>query len=99
MVTVDKIEIKRNCGVRPDDNAVYLGKLWCVEKGEPYDSVQFSIRELQKPYFWHTALCIKCGTSERKINRLVRGFAKTITGEEIHGYRQFLEDGEKWGWD
>ena len=51
MVTVDKIEIKRNCGVRPNDNAVYLGKFWCVKKGKPYDSVQFSIRELQKPYF------------------------------------------------
>ena len=44
MITIDKIEIKRNSGVRPDDNAVYLGKLWCVKKGEPYDSVQFSIR-------------------------------------------------------
>ena len=52
MVTVDKIEIKRNWGVRPNDYEVYLGKLWCVEKGEPYDCVQFSVKELQKPYLW-----------------------------------------------
>ena len=99
MVTVDKIEIKRNCGVRPNDNAVYLGKLWRVEKGEPYDSVQFSVKELQKPYLWCTMLCVKCGTSEEEINELVRDYAGTITDEQVRGYRSFLEDGEKWGWD
>ena len=99
MITIDKIEIKRNSGVRPNDYAVYLGKLWCVEKGEPYDCVQFSVKELQKPYLWCTMLCVKCVTSEEEINELVRDYAETITDEEIHGYRQFLEDGEKWGWD
>ena len=99
MVTVDKIYISRNYGKRPTDNAIYCGFNWCVEKGQQYDLVQFSINELEKPYFWHMALCVKCGTSEEEINELVRDFAKTITDEEIHGYRQFLDDGEKWGWE
>ena len=99
MATVKKIYISRNYGKRPTDNAIYGGCNWCVEKGQQYDLVQFSINELQKPYFWRIALCIECGTSEEKINELVRYYAETITDEEMHNYQSFLEDGEKWGWD
>ena len=99
MVTIKNVEIHRNWGKRPNDNAVYCGMAWGVEKGEPYDLVQFSINELGKSYFWNTALCLPCGTSEEEIRASVEEYAKGITDEEIQDYRGFLEDGERWGWD
>ena len=99
MATIKKIKISRNWGKRPTDNAIYCGMAWGVEKGEPYDLVQFSIHELNKPYFWNMSLCVKCGTSEEEINKLVEEYAETITDKDIAEYIDFLEQGEKWGWD
>lgn len=99
MATIKNIMINRNWGKRPTGNAVYCGMAWGVEKGEPYDLVQFSINELDKPYFWNTSLCFPCGTSEEEIKESVEEYAKGITDKEIQDYRRFLDDGERWGWD
>ena len=99
MATIKNIKIHRNWGKRPTDNAIYCGMVWGVEKGEPYDLVQFSINELGKPYFWNISFCSPCGMSEEEIRGNVEEYAKTITDKDIKGYRDFLEYGEKWGWN
>lgn len=100
MATIKDIKIYRNRGTRPTDYAVYCGMAWGVEKGEPYDLVQFSINELNKPYFWRTSLCFPCGMSEEEIREECIEYAQqNITEKDIQDYRRFLEDGERWGWD
>lgn len=100
MATIKDIKIHRNWGKRPTDNAVYCGMAWGVEKGEPYDLVQFSINELGKSYFWNTSLCFPCGMSEEEIKKECVDYAQqNITEKDIKDYRYFLECGEKWGWD
>ena len=100
MATIKNIKIHRNWGKRPTDNAVYCGMAWGVEKGEPYDLVQFSINELDKPYFWETSLCFPCGMSEEEIRKDCVEYAKeNITEQDIKDYRRFLKNGEEWGWD
>lgn len=100
MATIKDIKIHRNWGKRPTDNVVYVGMAWGVEKGEPYDLVQFSINELDKFYFWNTSLCFPCGMSEEEIKKECVNYAQqNITEKDIKDYRYFLECGEKWGWD
>ena len=99
MATIKDIKISRNWGKRPTDNAIYCGMIWGVEKGEPYDLVQFLINELGKSYFWQTSLCLPCGMSEEEIKEECIDYAKTITEQDIKDYKWFLECGEKWGWD
>ena len=100
MATIKNISISREWGARPTDKAFYCGMAWGVEKGEKYDLVQFSINELDKPYFWNTSLCFPCGSSEEEIKQECIEYAqKYITEKDIQDYRKFLEIGEKWGWD
>lgn len=100
MATIKDIKISRERGIRPDNNAIYCGMAWGVEKGEKYDLVQFSINELNKSYFWNTSLCLPCGMSEEEIMQECIKFAKeNISEKDIRDYRSFLEDGERWGWD
>lgn len=99
MATLKDIEIYRRCGVRPNNNIIYAGRQWGVEKGEPYDFVQFSINELNKPYFWRKKLCLKCDLTEEQIKNEVEEYIKNITEEDIKEYKCFLEDGEQYGWD
>ena len=77
MGTITEINIERNYGVRPTDNAIYEGMAWGVEKGEPYDLVQFSLKEIDKPYFWRTTLCFPCGMSEQKFHKHARPLVNT----------------------
>ena len=84
MATVKDIDIQKN---------------WKVIDGENYNLIEFSINELDKPYYWATSLQVKADTTEKEIRELVEECAKEITSEEIKEYREFLEDGEKWGWD
>ena len=84
MATIKEIQRSRNWGVRPTSDVIVEGHIWLVEKGQPYDLVQFSINELNKPYWW----------------RVVRDYAEdVITEKDIKEYIWFLECGEKWGWD
>lgn len=100
MATIKDIQISRERGTRPNNNAIYCGMAWGVEKGEKYDLVQFSINELNKPYFWNTSLCFPCGMSEEEIRQECIKFAKEyISEKDVQDYRNFLEDGERWGWD
>ena len=99
MATIKSIKILRNRGVRPNDNVIYMGRAWYVEKGEPYDLVQFSINELGKPYFWDDSLCMPAGMSEDDIRKAVEDYAKNISDQDIKRYQEFLRFGEKWGWD
>lgn len=84
MATVKNIDIQEN---------------WKVINGENYNLIKFSINELNKPYYWTTSFEVKADTSEERVRELVEECAKQITTEEIKEYREFLEDGEKWGWD
>ena len=101
MATIKSIEIMRNFGKRPtSDNVIiqsnnYIG----IEKGQEYDLVKFSINELNKPYFWNETLCVPTGTSEDVAMKLASEFAANITEQSIKEYQNFLNDGEKWGWD
>lgn len=100
MATIKSISRSRNWGVRPTNNIILAGHIWLVEKGQPYDLVQFSINELDKSYFWNEHLCVPCDWEEDVVERVVKGYAEDeITEKDIKAYRQFLEDGEKWGWD
>lgn len=100
MITIKNIKISRNWGTRPTDNAIYCGMAWAVKKGEPYDLVQFSINELNKPYFWRDSLALPCGQSEEEIRQDCEDYIKQyIEDKDIAEYKKFLEYGEKWGWD
>lgn len=101
MATIKDIKITRNWGKRPTGNSYITYEVYVdVEKGEAYDLVQFSINELGKPYYWRTSIGVKCGMSEKQINEVVEEYAREhITEQDIKDYKEFLEDGERWGWD
>ena len=100
MATIKSISRSKNWGVRPTNNTILAGHIWLVEKGQPYDLVQFSINELDKPYFWKEHLCVPCDWEEDVIERVIKRYAENeITEKDINNHRQFLEFGEKWGWD
>ena len=100
MATIKEIEITRNWGERPQGNCDIVGNVYFgVAKGEPYDLVRFKINELDKDYSWFDSLCVACGTSEALCNDIASLYAKTLTQKDIKDYRQFLIDGERWGWD
>lgn len=99
MATLKKINIYRNWGIRPDGNTIIEGNIYYgVNKGEPYDLVQFSINEING-YYWNTSLCVHAGMSEEEINRIVAEYVKTITNADIKEYQKFLDFGKKYGWD
>lgn len=99
MATLKKINIYRNWGIRPDGNAIIAGNIYYdVEKGKPYDLVQFSISEING-YYWNDTLCVPVGTEEDEINRIVNEYVATITEADIKEYQRFLDYGNKYGWD
>lgn len=100
MATIKKIQRSRNWSKRPIGNIVLDGHIWLVEKGQDYDLVQFSINELDKPYFWRESICVPCDWEDEVVERVVKGYAEDeITEKDIKDYFEFLECGEKWGWD
>lgn len=100
MATVKKIRVCRNWNIRPNDDTELAGEIYLVNKGQPYDLLQFTIEELGYDYFWHEALCVPCGKTEKELLAIAKNYAKTqITNETISNYRRFLEYGEKYGWD
>lgn len=100
MATIKNIKVSRKWATRPTGNSIYPEMIWQVEKGQEYDLVQFSINELNKPYFWYESLCLPCGMSEEEIHEIVAQYVKErIDEQSIKDYKKFLEDGEKWGWD
>ena len=99
MATLKKVNIYRNWGIRPDGNTIIEGNIYYgVDKGEPYDLVQFSINEING-YYWNDTICVPIGTSEENINRIVNEFVKTITDADMKEYQRFLDYGNKYGWD
>lgn len=99
MATLKKINIYRNWGIRPDGNTIIEGNIYYgVDKGEPYDLVQFSINEING-YYWNDTLCVPVGTEEDEINRIVNEYVATITEADIKEYQRFLDYGNKYGWD
>lgn len=100
MATIKKIEIRRNWGERPTGNSSIIGEVFFgVEKGQRYDLIQFSINELHKPYLWFDSIGVPLETSEEECRRIATEFASKITDKDIKEYTNFLEDGEKYGWD
>ena len=99
MATLKDINIHRNWGIRPDGNAIIAGNIYYgVDKGEPYDLVQFSISEING-YYWNDTLCVPVETEEDEINRIVNEYVATITEADIKEYQRFLDYGKKYGWD
>lgn len=98
MATLKKVSISRNWGVRPNDNGIYLGNNWMVEKGQPYDLVQFSINEING-YYWEEALCVPIGITEEDAKQLCEEAVSYITDKAIKDYKWFLDMGNKYGWD
>lgn len=99
MATLKKINIYRNWGIRPDGNVIIAGNIYYnVEKGEPYDLVQFSINEITG-YFWNESICVPLNTSDDDIKKIVEEYITTITDDDIKDYQRFLDDGNKYGWD
>lgn len=102
MATLKNININRNFSVRQDNednvsepNMIYKN----VKFDECYDLVQFSIVELNKPYYWAKAFGFKLNTNESKIRKVVKEYCNNITDTMIKEYKKFLEDGEKYEWD
>lgn len=91
------IRISRNFGVR-DTKTYTMGDIWYVDEGEPYDLVQFSIKEIEG-FMWPEALCVPCGTSEKEIDKLVKEKASAITEADIDEFKNFVEFGKTFGWD
>lgn len=100
MATIKEMVITRDSGVRPSDNVVRPEMVWGVEEGQPYDLIKFSINELDKPYYWNEEIAVPCGKSEEEIRKIVEEYAKVYIDEQmIRAYYNFLDSGEKWGWD
>lgn len=99
MATLKGINIHRNWGKRPEGNITIEGNIYYgVEKGKPYDLIQFSINEING-YYWNNTLCVPVGTEEDEINRIVNEYVATITEADIKEYQKFLDYGNKYGWD
>ena len=99
MATLKEINIYRNWGIRPDGNEIIAGNIYCdVEKGKPYDLVQFSINEING-YYWNETICVPLNTSDEDIKKIVEEYITTITDDDIKDYQRFLDDGNKYGWD
>lgn len=99
MATLKNIQIYRNWGKRPTGNVTIMGNIYYgVEKGDPYDLVQFSIEEI-KGYYWDKTLCVTVGTSEEEIRKLVLEYISNISDKDIQEYQKFLDWGNKYGWD
>lgn len=100
MATIKNIKVSRNWGKRPDNENIYIGDVWFIEKGEEYDLLQFTINELDMGFYWNDSLCVPCGKTEEELLEIAKDYAKNqITDESIKSYRRFLEFGQKYGWD
>lgn len=100
MATLKKIRTYKNWSTRPEsDNVIIAGNIYKgVEKGEPYDLVQFSINEITD-YFWNESICVPLNTSDDDIKKIVEEYVATITDDDIKDYQRFLDYGNKYGWD
>lgn len=98
MATLKDYKINKNRGVRPDDYVIQVGKKWFVEKGEPYDLVQFSINEV-KGFYWGDSLCVPTTMTEDEVKKLVDEEVKNISDTAVKSYNDFLDEGSKYGWD
>lgn len=99
MATLDKITITHSVGKRPNNNFEYVGHIWKIEPGQEYDAVQFTLKEINKPYCWKQTVCVPTNMPEEEVVKICQDVAKTITDEDIESYVEFLEYGEKFGWD
>lgn len=97
MATLKEFEIRRNAGKK--DKGI-LDRVWDIrlEEGEWYDLVQIAINEIDG-YFWRVSIGVKCGTTEEKIKDFIDEYIKRITDEDIQAYKNFIKEGEEWGWD
>lgn len=97
MATIKKFRINRNWSVR---NGREYGKVFYdVSVGEKYDLVNFIINELGIDIYWHTSLGVNLNTSKEEIDKYLNKYIKTITKQDIKDYRDFIDNGNKYGWD
>lgn len=97
MATLKKINIIRNFSTRKNTK---LGMVWekILKENEEYDLINVSLEEIPD-YYWKYSIGMKCGYSEEQIKNDIQEYIDTITDEEIEKYKNFLREGEKWGWD
>lgn len=97
MITIKKINILRNWSTR---NGKESDKIFHnVAVTDKYDLVQFIITELGYDIYWHISIGVPLDTPEEEINNYVNKYAKTITKTDVNNYKQFIDDGDKYGWD
>lgn len=58
--------------------------------------VSYSINELGKNYYWDV-FRVPENTTLEEINAMVEKAVAEITQKDIDSYREFLADGERWG--
>lgn len=97
MATFEKYYRCKKFGIRPFDGKIY-GTKWYVEKGQEYDLIKISIKEIDR-YYWEVSLAVPCTTSDNTVEYMCKEYVKSISEQDIREYKGFLEDGEKWGWD
>lgn len=98
MATLDRIERNKNWASRPTDNSISEGTIWCVEKGEEYDLVQFTIKEIDG-YYWNQAVAFPVDADDNFIAEEIKGYCESIPEYAVKEYRSFLDFGNKYGWD
>lgn len=98
MATLNNFERIKNFATRPNDNCVYPGHVWLVEKGERYDLVQFTIKEV-KGYYWDESICVPTDFADEQVENIVNERVSLITDAQISEYLGFIEDLKQYGCD
>ena len=98
MATLNDINITRSAGKRPTGNSDYYNHTWFVDKGQTYDAIKFSIKEL-KGVWWDRTLCVREGYPENRCRELANIFAKHITEKQIKEAEDMWEDFRLYGCD
>jgi len=92
------IKITRNFStLNPNQaNFVYDDTL---KEGDLFDLVQFQINELDEPFYWRVSIGVVPNTSEKEVKETIEEYVKQIEEKDIKAYNDFLNFGNKWGWD
>lgn len=98
MFTIKKIDIERNYGIRQEGYSSNENIVWCVKKGESYALVRFVFNEVPTHYYW-TSVAMDNRLTDEQIEKEVRESICTIPEESLRWFKNFIESGNKFGWD
>ena len=97
-MTVRKVTITRNAGVRPVDNRQFSDYVWFVDRGQKYDAVEFNIEECSRLAVVKT-FAVRVGYPEEKCRQLAEIYAKHIPQEWVDSINEMFDDFERYGCD